>query len=517
MRKIISAAFTFLTVLFTSCINENIQQIDNSVFKDDIVNYLSKVKVSDEDEEKIDDLINSLDFKSVAVRNLNGNEKLLIVQIGNQYDFKEKGERRALFFMNQNEITRANLIAFTDSGISQEDFIVSYFNYDLDYKNYIGKVSLYNIYQSILFFTEIENGEIKANGTLNGSKNVSANDKTNGCIDWYLITTYYYSDGSRSTTEQYLFTTCDCEEQTSRIGKIGCIGGSGGGGGTPGNGTPAFPNSPQHGEEYEFRDQYGKVTLYRFNSNGNIWTIVQVTLPDVVVQTQPQNYPYLLTDGPSQGEVKFGPDNFIYTYDSWYGSWIGGPVADTPSPDKPIADMAKYLECFDFTKNAIITIYVSQPIPNNSATHDGSVVGHTFVSISQNGSISVFGFYPATDDIYPILNPSDPSAMGDDSNEHFDVSITKTVSGSTLQQIYNYSVNFPSTYDLNDFNCSDFGITVGNLAGLNLPEANGTWPGGGGSNPGVLGQYIRNMNTSGGVSKNTTGGNAPSNKKGCQP
>jgi hypothetical protein len=40
--------------------------------------------------------------------------------------------------------------------------------------------------------------------------------------------------------------------------------------------------------------------------------------------------------------------------------------------------------------------------------------------------------------------------------------------------------------------------------------------GGGGSNPGSLGQYIRNtLNSGGSVTKKTTSGNAPSNTKGC--
>ncbi len=185
------------------------------------------------------------------------------------------------------------------------------------------------------------------------------------------------------------------------------------------------------------------------------------------------------------------------------------------SPDTPIADMAKYLECFNVSQSATITIYANQPIANSSATHDGTLVGHTFVSISQNGNRSVFGFYPATSNVYPIVNPSDPSAMGNDSNDPYNVSVSTTVSGSELSQIINYSTNYQSTYHLDDYNCSDFGIEIGNLAGLGLPACNGTWPGGGGSNPGTLGQYLRNMTLPNGATRNTTGGNAPSNNKGC--
>ncbi len=187
----------------------------------------------------------------------------------------------------------------------------------------------------------------------------------------------------------------------------------------------------------------------------------------------------------------------------------------TLTPDNPIMDMIDYFNCFDTTKDATITIYVSQPIPNSSASHDGTFVGHTFVSISQGSNVSVFGFYPATENIAPIFNPSDPSIMGDDSFDPYNVSISTTVSGSTLQQIIDYSVNYNATYNLNSYNCSDFAIQVGNLSGMNLPEANGSWPGGSGSNPGALGQHIRSRSSNNNQIINATGGNAPNTNKGC--
>ena len=51
-----------------------------------------------------------------------------------------------------------------------------------------------------------------------------------------------------------------------------------------------------------------------------------------------------------------------------------------------------------------------------------------------------------------------------------------------LAQILNTTRNFNATYGLDTYNCTDFALDLGNLAGLGLPEANGTWTGGGGSN-----------------------------------
>ena len=188
------------------------------------------------------------------------------------------------------------------------------------------------------------------------------------------------------------------------------------------------------------------------------------------------------------------------------------------SPETPIADMVKYLECFDTSKSATIAIYADQPKSGSSdawaATWSGAVVGHTFVSIIQEANTSVFGFYPSTDDTR-VTSPPELSAMGNDSGESYNVSVSITVSGNVLQQILQYAISYNDTYDLDNYNCTDFGIEIGNLAGMGLPDCYGSWLGGGGSNPGTLGQHLRNMTLPNGAIRNTSGGTAPTNKKGC--
>lgn len=81
--------------------------------------------------------------------------------------------------------------------------------------------------------------------------------------------------------------------------------------------------------------------------------------------------------------------------------------------------------------------------------------------------------------------------------------------GSVISGIINYG----SQYNLNTNNCSDFAQQIASLGGLSLPNTNGSWPGGSGTNPGNLGQDVRAMPVPAGGSKNTTGGKALSNTK----
>ena len=186
-------------------------------------------------------------------------------------------------------------------------------------------------------------------------------------------------------------------------------------------------------------------------------------------------------------------------------------------PDDPINDVNHFFDCFNSSQGAVLTVYVNEPNPGSGNTHNGTSVGHTFVSLQQGNNVSTFGYYPVSDYIYPSINNSSSAILGNDGsgNESFSASISTNVTGNQLQKILNASINFNSTYHLDTYNCTDFAIDLGNLAGMNLPESNGTWPGGGGSNPGTLGKHIRNLNTSNNVPTNTTGGGAPATNKEC--
>jgi len=71
-------------------------------------------------------------------------------------------------------------------------------------------------------------------------------------------------------------------------------------------------------------------------------------------------------------------------------------------------------------------------------------------------------------------------------------------------------------YHLNHNNCTDYALEVGNQAGMGLPECNGMWPGGGGSNPGTLGEHIRNRPADPNFPTQTnTGSTAPLTNKSC--
>ncbi len=193
-------------------------------------------------------------------------------------------------------------------------------------------------------------------------------------------------------------------------------------------------------------------------------------------------------------------------------------------PDIPITDMADYLDCFDTSQPATITIYADQPVSGEHTIITPSFnVGHAFISIKQGNKVASFGFYPqsSTGSIMPnpvTLDPTDfistPGIFGNDQNHEYDVSLSIPISAAGLNNLINTVVNASNDnpyYNLGSANCTDIAILIfENQTSVNIPSSESPSPWNG-QTPGTLGEVIRNMPTPTNGSKNTNGGNSPNN------
>jgi len=193
-----------------------------------------------------------------------------------------------------------------------------------------------------------------------------------------------------------------------------------------------------------------------------------------------------------------------------------------------IIDLNEYLNCFDnapTTATFKFTIFVDQPVPNqeDTWTNDGNIfnpdinVGHTFISLEMNSAGNTInqtiGYYPSAG-VDPI-NPEIAGAWVDDGNHDYDVSVSTNLTHTQFTSLISNIQTFGTpTYNLNTLNCTDAALQIGNSVGINLPDTNGTWIGGGGSNPGNLGQDIRGLSSSD-LTINTTSGTATLSEGPC--
>ena len=193
-----------------------------------------------------------------------------------------------------------------------------------------------------------------------------------------------------------------------------------------------------------------------------------------------------------------------------------------------IIDLNEYLNCFNnapTTATFKLSIFVDQPVPNqdDTWTNDGTLfnpdinVGHTFMSLEMNSVGNTInqtiGYYPSAG-----VSPSNPQIAGawvDDGNHDYDVSASIDLTHTQFTSLISNLQTFGSpTYNLNTLNCTDAALLTGNSIGMNLPDTNGTWIGGGGSNPGNLGQDIRGLSSSN-LTINTTSGTAALSEGPC--
>ena len=198
----------------------------------------------------------------------------------------------------------------------------------------------------------------------------------------------------------------------------------------------------------------------------------------------------------------------------------GCAIADFPFfidfLDSKKVDPKKETECFDLNKPGIITIYVEQSIERSREI--SSRIGHTFIGLKQGDIVRNLGFYP--DSPNATLFTPQTAEIHDNSKSPYHVSISKEVSAKEFKKAIKAINNFQNSYDLRNYNCSDFGIEVAGKSGLTLPKTVGKYKKGlitffEGRNPSDLGEDIRKMSTGNGITINKNKGLAPERKGDC--
>ena len=207
------------------------------------------------------------------------------------------------------------------------------------------------------------------------------------------------------------------------------------------------------------------------------------------------------------------------------GSGSDVPDFDLPDGNNPATDPKKMMDCFtnlpDIGSKMTVTIYVVEPLPGTSFAIGTNSVGHTAIGLSKtyNGTTitQIVGFYPDATGKSKLHAPSKIEDNGGDLP--YNVSISYPIIASTFNQIVQYISNPPTTYDLTEFNCTNFVYNACQAGGITLPNPYSTisTDGFGGfvqaMTPGALGNSIANLQ---GVAPVTGSGITPFSKGPCE-
>jgi len=205
-----------------------------------------------------------------------------------------------------------------------------------------------------------------------------------------------------------------------------------------------------------------------------------------------------------------------YSWDAGGGDFSSYEATINIIASGPKIDPAKENKCFDLNKPAELTIYIQQGKEGTRELVGPNEVGHVFIGIKQNGIERHYGFYPQSgaNTAMVAIGKDYNSELRDNSKELYHVSISKSVSADQLSSIIKYANKPPSTYNVNSYACTDFGIAIGKLGGINLPATKASSLTFSGTSPGNLGEDVRSGNFTN-TTKTLTKNNAPQRKGEC--
>jgi hypothetical protein len=206
------------------------------------------ILATDSDKIHLEAVKDHINWADAELLSFSGSNSLLIASYNSYIQFHNPtAGDKVVFVMDRfNNIKSVGIVEFNpSSGYKAGNTAALIKNVYLAREDqYEGTFSVYDIYQRFAFQLQYSSGKISSFSKIQDEKSLAGipvadqnkavtsssqkipdSETGQNCTNWYLNTTFYYSDGSTTETSQYLYTTCSGEEGLNP-------GGGGGGGGT---------------------------------------------------------------------------------------------------------------------------------------------------------------------------------------------------------------------------------------------------------------------------------------------
>jgi hypothetical protein len=231
-----SSLLLIMAVLLTACSKNHNNERESGITSElslKVTNWLQKQKKQqislsaemiagiNPKDGKIEALKSNLDFTGLMTEERDKNLTFIVVPIKNQfkqqYNLEQNSTITLFLIMTKGEIVSGSVIYFTPVSGNSPTVIPPRILCEIFNNKPVGlsgKYRFLTVSGTRQVEIEFRDGKISSIGKIqNQRSNVSDSggslSQANGCIDWYLVTTYYYSDGSSYSTEEYLGRTCE--------------------------------------------------------------------------------------------------------------------------------------------------------------------------------------------------------------------------------------------------------------------------------------------------------------------
>jgi hypothetical protein len=233
-----------------------------------------QLKNSPARKERIESIRKNLDFTSASIEVLNEREQGLIIPLKNGFiprtNYADNPVNSLLLKIDkEGSIIMGSLVQFIPANKNNRSLPLNTLSNVLNAKNIDvdGRFVFLSIFDRLLHEQKYENGFRTSYKEMQGKNKLSdGRIEVEICIDWYLITTIHYLNGTSETTEEFITTTC---YENCPPGEL-CDELEGGTGGSSGTGTDIsiFVDETQYVEED--REESGDWVRIKYNYHATI-------------------------------------------------------------------------------------------------------------------------------------------------------------------------------------------------------------------------------------------------------
>ena len=173
------------------------------------------------DDSLIEKLRHNLDTKNATLEDFIDQKQIACIPIFDSYQSKnnslENSKDYLVVVLYDGKVIKGNVIQFISFN-EQLNLPKKTFSKLFTFQNtgLSGKFTFLNIVDNFRYEIKLNKGVLKSYAE-RVKKYDNPNAKTNGCINWFLDETTFYSDGSSETTSTFLFQTCDGDCQSVKL------------------------------------------------------------------------------------------------------------------------------------------------------------------------------------------------------------------------------------------------------------------------------------------------------------
>ncbi|MET0395137.1 MAG: hypothetical protein ABW019_18465 [Chitinophagaceae bacterium] len=226
MRKnsfLLPVSLLATTLFLTACIKQDAENkpesLDSQLVTGKVHAWLdSKTSTNAPRNERVRIIRENLDFPQLFTEELNEKEKLIVIPIKSGFVANTNKADRPVNYLvlvmdEGGNINKGNLVQYipetkqAGTAIPHHAFSQLYNAEDVATD---GRFAMLSIFDRLLFEAGYKGGQRVSFAQIRpkDKQRHTAAKEPEICIDWYLVTTYYYLDGTREVREEYLFTTC---------------------------------------------------------------------------------------------------------------------------------------------------------------------------------------------------------------------------------------------------------------------------------------------------------------------